>query len=132
MDFSVITIIALRIRTEYKLVKYSLRSKLQFDFIYSIGIVSLSQVITNFVQPYHQDERDMTFEWFTSLMGDDPDLHRDSIYKFFIENILQYNTTKLNQGVIFCFSSFFAHIHEQAMGFNFHSFLTRVLFQTKC
>ena len=65
----------------------------------------------------HQDERDMTFEWFTSLMGDDPDLHRDSIYKFFIENILQYNTTKLNQGVIFCFSSFFAHIHEQAMGF---------------
>ena len=132
MDFSVITFRALGIRTEYKLVKCSLHSKLQFDYIYSIGIVSLSQVITNFVHPYHQDERDMTFEWFTSLMGDDPDLHRDSIYKFFIENILQYNTTKLNQGVIFCFSSFFAHIHEQAMGFNFHSFLIRVLFQTKC
>ena len=70
----------------------------------------------------------MTFEWFTSLMGDDPDLHRDSIYKFFIENILQYNTTKLNQGVIFCFSSFFAHIHEQAMGFNFDSFFFEFCF----
>ena len=62
----------------------------------------------------HPSEPEIGFEWFTSLMGDDPDLARDSIYRFFIENILQYNTAKLNQGVILCFSSFFGHIHENS------------------
>lgn len=62
----------------------------------------------------HPSEPEIGFEWFTSLMGDDADLARDSIYRFFIENILQYNTAKLNQGVILCFSSFFGHIHENS------------------
>ena len=47
------------------------------------------------------------FMWFTSLMSDEPDLQENSIYKFFIENILQYNTSNLTQTVINCFSSFF-------------------------
>ena len=48
-----------------------------------------------------QSEKDIRFEWFTTLMGDDPDLKPEAIYRFFIENILQYNTAQLNQASFF-------------------------------
>ena len=41
---------------------------------------------------FSEIERELAFEWFTSLLGEEADLDTSTIHNFFIENILQYNT----------------------------------------
>jgi len=43
-------------------------------------------------------------------MGEDSDLDHESILTFFIDHILNLETTSLTQPAIDCFSSFFSHI----------------------
>ena len=59
---------------------------------------------------FSEREREIGFNWFKHLMGEDSDLDQESILTFFIDKILQLDTSSLTQSAIDCFSSFFTHI----------------------
>ena len=57
-----------------------------------------------------EQERELAFNWFKHLMGEESDLDQEATLTFFIEHILLLDTFSLSQSAIDCFSSFFSHI----------------------
>ena len=94
------------IETRLNFIRYLLREEQTF-LRYEDAKEIWNELIVNSRSPI---ENQIGFEWFTSLMGDEPDLQEQDIDIFFIENILQYPTSHLTQIVITCFSRFFSHI----------------------
>ncbi|XP_066928951.1 ubiquitin carboxyl-terminal hydrolase 9X-like [Clytia hemisphaerica] len=56
-------------------------------------------------------DRDVCFQWFSKVMGDDPDLDPEITRQFFENNVLKIDPASLNECGLRCFERFFKYVN---------------------